>query len=319
LKDKELPPSAGNIQHSTFNVQHSSGTKSRTLNPEPLAPSACNLQPPTSNVQHSSPEPRTPNPEHPPVRARSGFTLLEILVAVTLLATAFTIIMSTFSATLDGWRRSGEFLDRITHGDFVIDQMVASLRSTAYFKNRPEKYGFWLDSKGGGDAPSDSISWVTSGTAFMLPEDPLANGMYRIMLSVEDEGLAVRSAQHMKDELEMDDVDPWFVSPRVKGLGCRVYNFEEEDWDDEWENTNEIPSLVEITLFLEPVEKGEPMVKLQRIVEIPLAPAVTGAVTVARGTEAEARGEDETQQGSQPNEQQGSAPSGAPKLELQGP
>lgn len=270
------------------------------------------------NIQHSTFPPKAEPPTADNIQS-PGFTLLEILVAVTLLATAFTIIMSTFSATLDGWRRSGEFLDRITHGDFVIDQMVSSLRSTAYFKNRPEQYGFWLESKGGGDAPSDSISWVTSGTAFMLPEDPLANGMYRIMLSVEDDGLAVRSAQHMLDELDMDDVEPWFVSPRVKGLGCRIYNFEEEDWDEEWEDTNAIPSLVEITLFLEPVERGEPMVKLQRIVEIPLAPAVEGAVTVSRGPEGEARGEEETQRGSQPNQRLNGTANEAPNIRLEAP
>ena len=217
---------------------------------------------------------------------RSGFTLLEILVAVTLLATAFTIIWSTFSATLDGWRRSGEFVDRINHGDFVIDQMVSSLRSMAFFPNRPDKFGFWLDSKGGGDAPRDTISWVASGTAFMLPEDPLARGLHRIMISVEDfrgkSGLAIRAFQHLKDEIEKDDVDPWFVSSRVVGLECRVYNFEDETWEDKWEDTNSIPRLVEITVFLEPVERNEPVIKLQRVVEVPVAPAVTGAVRVTQ-------------------------------------
>lgn len=221
-------------------------------------------------------------------RKRFGFTLLEILVAVVLLATAFTIIWSTFATTIDGWRRSGEFLDRITHGDFVIDQLVASLRSAAFFPNKPEKYGFWLESRGGGDAPRDRISWVTSGGAFVLPEDPLSRGLYRIMLTVEDSsggdsGLSVRTFPHMKEELDPDDAEPWFVSPRVIGLDCEVYDFEEEDWKDEWEDTNAIPSLVQLTVYLEPVEKYEPPVKLQRVVEIPVAPAVTGAVRVAEG------------------------------------
>jgi len=218
-------------------------------------------------------------------RRRRGFTLLEILVAVVLLATAFTIIWSTFAATLDGWRRSSEFVDRINHGDFVIDQLVSSLRSTAFFANRPDKFGFWLESKGGGDSPRDSISWVTSGSAFMKPDDPLANGLHRIMLTVEDspggdETLAVRAFQHMTEEIDKEDVDPWFVSSRVIGLDCRVYNFEDEDWDDEWEDTNAVPSLVEVTVYMEPVEKHEPPIEMRRIIEIPVAPAVTGAVVV---------------------------------------
>lgn len=227
----------------------------------------------------------------PPVSASAkrcrGFTLLEVLVAVTLLATAFTIIWSTFSTTLTGWRRSSEFLDRITHGDFVIDQLESSLRSAAFFSNRPDKYGFWLESRGGGSSPRDMISWVTSGSGFMKADDPLASGLHRIMITVEDapsgdSGLAVRAFQHMKKEIEKNDVDPWFISSRVVGLDCRTYNFEDEDWDDEWEDTNAVPSLVEVTVYMEPLEKGEQPVKLQRIIEIPVGPAVTGAVTVGQ-------------------------------------
>lgn len=229
-------------------------------------------------------------------KSQVGFTLLEVLVAVVLLATAFTIIWSTFSATIDGWRRSGEFLDRITHGDFVIDQMVSSIRSAAFFPNKPEKYGFWLESRGGGDAPRDQISWVTSGSAFMLPDNPLSKGLYRIMLSVEDEGLEVRTFQHFKDELDFDDAKPWIVSPRVVGLDCEIYNFEEEDWDEEWEDTNAVPSLVKITLFMEPVEKYEPPVKFQRVIELPIAPAVSGAVVVSESPESTPP-EGETNQG----------------------
>lgn len=219
---------------------------------------------------------------------KQGFTLLEVLVAVTLLATAFTIIWSTFSTTLTGWRRSTEFLDRINHGDFVIDQIESTLRSAAFFPNRPDKYGFWLDSKGGGNAPRDTISWVTSGSGFMKPDDPLANGLHRIMISVEDapggdSGLAVRAFQHMQKEIEKNDVDPWFISSRVVGLDCRPYNFEDEDWDDEWEDTNAVPSLVEVTVYMEPLERNEQPVRLQRIIEIPVAPAVTSAVQVGQG------------------------------------
>jgi hypothetical protein len=111
----------------------------------------------------------------------------------------------------------------------------------------------------------------------------LSKGLHRIMISVEDapggkSGLAIRAFQHLKKEIKKDDVKPWFVSARVIGLDCRTYNFEDETWEDEWEDTNAIPSLVEITLYMEPVEKNQPAIKVQRIIEIPVAPAVTGAV-----------------------------------------
>ncbi|HMO05053.1 MAG TPA: prepilin-type N-terminal cleavage/methylation domain-containing protein [Kiritimatiellia bacterium] len=255
--------------------------------------------------------------------ARHGFSLLEILVAVVLLATAFTIIWSTFSATIDGWRRSREFVDRISHGDFVVDQLVSSMRSAAFFKNRPDKFGFWLDTKGGGDAPRDVISWVTSGSAFMKPEDPLGKGLHRIMVSVEetpdgDPALAIRAFQHLKDEIDKNDVDPWFVSSRIIGLDCEVYNFEDEDWKQEWEDTNAVPSLVQVTLYMEPVEKYGPVLKMQRIIQIPVAPAVTGAVTATQspgeGGAMQPGQERRSPGGSQPPAEGGGGQGGGPRI-----
>jgi hypothetical protein len=126
----------------------------------------------------------------------------------------------------------------------------------------------------------------------MKPDDPLANGLHRIMISVEDapggdSGLSVRAFQHLLDEIEKDDVDPWFISSRVIGLDCETYNFEDELWEDEWEDTNAVPSLVSITVFLEPLERGEDPVEIRRVIKIPVGPAVTGAVSVVTGREGE--------------------------------
>ena len=213
---------------------------------------------------------------------RKAFTLLELLVALTLLATAFTIIVGTFSTTIGAWKRGNELLDDLHHGDFVLDQLVSSLRSAAYFDTAKSKYGFHLKDRDGGSYPADMISWVTSGTAFMPTGSPLANGLHRIVVTIEDNedgdpAVAIRAYPHLADT-EEDDEDPWFISTVVKGLDCRTYNVEEEGWDNDWEDTNSIPSIVEVTLFMDPLEEYGDPVKLSRMVQIPVAPAVTGKV-----------------------------------------
>jgi prepilin-type N-terminal cleavage/methylation domain-containing protein len=216
--------------------------------------------------------------------ARGGFTLLELLVAVTILVIAMTVIWSTFSAGVTAWQRGNQLLDDLRHADFVAEQLVSALRSTAFFPNTPERYGFRLKT-GALGYPADRISWVTSSSAFIPPESPWRHGLHRIVFSIEnnDRGepsVAIRALSHLADPEEQDemDVEPWYVSSDVKGFRCRFYDFEEETWSSDWEDTNSIPSLLEITLYMEPLEKYGPPVTLQRLVVIPVAPAVTNAV-----------------------------------------
>ena len=227
----------------------------------------------------------TPALQHPrrsDSRARrGGFTLIEILVAVVILAMAFVVIARTFFATLNGWTKGNAFLEKMHHGDFVIEQLVSSLRSAAFYSTKPEKYGFWLDARGG-SSPRDVVSWVTSSSAFMKPGTPFVNGLHRIEVTIEDndegdESFTVRAWSHFTDKDEVDP-EPWHISSKVKGLECEVYDFESKSWGSTWEDTNAVPSLVRISLYLEPQEKyGEPM-KISRLVELPIAPAVSNAV-----------------------------------------
>jgi hypothetical protein len=106
--------------------------------------------------------------------------------------------------------------------------------------------------------------------------------LYRLSITIGDNddgdpSVAVMAYPHMADPEELD-LEPWHISSKVKGLECEVYNFEEEAWETEWEDTNAIPSLVKVSLYMEPVEKyGRPVI-MQRLVEIPMGPAVTSAV-----------------------------------------
>ena len=173
-------------------------------------------------------------------------------------------------------------LDELHHGDFVMEQLVLALRSTAFFESQPGACGFRLDNRGG-RYPQDELSWVTSGTAFLPPDSVLAHGLYRLVVSIEDNqdgdpAVTIRALPHLA-ETDPDEVDPWHVSTRVKGIDCRWYNFEDEYWEEDWEDTNSIPSLLEIKLFMDPIEKYGDPVTLERIVEIPVSPGVTEAVT----------------------------------------
>ena len=215
---------------------------------------------------------------------RRGFTLLELLIAIVLLVTAMTIIFTTFTSTLLAWRRGQEAADDLHHGDFVMEQIVASLRSAVFFPATPGLYGFWLESRGNGDYPADEFSWVSTGTALMAVDSVLAIGMHRMILRIEDDAdgkpaLAVKSFLPYANLEKAEESKFAILSDEIRGISCRIYDKEDDSWDTSWKDTNSLPQAVEITLYMEPLVAGEEPVKLRRLVEIPVALSLTQAVT----------------------------------------
>jgi prepilin-type N-terminal cleavage/methylation domain-containing protein len=247
--------------------------------------------PSCQNAANQSPQ--TWNLESGTWNHKSGFTLLELLVALTILVFAFAIIWETFSGTVKAWQKGSQLLDELRHGDFVMEQLVSALRSAAFFKTSPGRYGFRLETGNAGSYPGDKLSWVTISSAFIPPDSELSQGTHRIIFSIEDNddgkpAVCIRAYDPLLEDEDTVKIDRWFVSTEVQGIQCRVYNVEENIWENSWEGelTNSLPTLVEITLFMNPIEKfGEP-VTLKQVVEIPIAPAVTNRVETTDTTSA---------------------------------
>lgn len=215
-----------------------------------------------------------------------GFTLLELLIAMALMVIALTIATMSFATVTKAWQRGVALSDSVNHGDFVMDQLVAAIRS-AYFPNAKVDsplYGFRLDDEGDGARARDSFSWVKLGSA-LVPEDaPYANAPHRVRISIEENddrdrrlALAVRGwrAYGEPEDFTYEDVEPVFLTTRVIGLNCRIATNmvnDEVDWKSDWEPTNRIPAAVELTLYLEPLEKGDRPVAIRRAVGLPVAP-----------------------------------------------
>lgn len=221
---------------------------------------------------------------------QSGFTLLEVLVALVILSTAFLMVYSTFSTTSRAWRDGSKLLQNLRHGDFVMEQLVSALRSAAYFEDAGPFYGFRMEDNGGGSAPTDWASWVTASPAFLPPNALFSHSMHRLEFTIDDNAdgdpsVTVRAYPYLADEEEAEDAETWHVSTEVQGFNIEFYNPEDEVWEDEWEDTNEIPALVRVTLVMPPKERYEKPLELSRLVEIPVAGgSITGAVSAAKGS-----------------------------------
>jgi prepilin-type N-terminal cleavage/methylation domain-containing protein len=217
------------------------------------------------------------------IESKEGFTLLEILLAVMILSIVATVTFMTFSAATTAWQRGTTLVDRLHHGDFVMSQLVMALRSAYY----PEggirgEYGFQHIDNGDGPDAEDEISWVKLGGALIGRNQNYAGTPHRVRFFLADNENGERSAAVVSwrldgqtDDFDPDELPSVYLSSRIKGFNCRAaWTLDEEgeiDWEDEWKETNRIPSMVEITLFIDPVVKNDPPVEMKRIVGLRVA------------------------------------------------
>ncbi len=228
-----------------------------------------------------SPVPRRRLAAPCPPRCTAAFTLIELLLALAIFAVVMTMAGASFWSIMKAWNRGNALLDQLHYGEFAMDQLVSALRSAAWFPSKPESYGFWLDDSGGtGPHAENVISWVTGGSAFLPPESEYRDGLHRLSVTVEGTGrkraLHVSAWPHIVEDPKDASPEEYAVAAGVSGLSCEWYDFEEESWSQDWEETNSLPKLVRLTLTMQPQgEQRDPYV-LQRLVTLEVAPDLPG-------------------------------------------
>ena len=101
------------------------------------------------------------------LKTTCGFTLIEVMVSLTIMVTAISIVWMSFSNVINATQKGEKMLDQMHHGDFVMEQLVSALRSAAYFNRKPKQFEFWLEDETSGSFDADIVSWVTSSSAFI--------------------------------------------------------------------------------------------------------------------------------------------------------
>jgi prepilin-type N-terminal cleavage/methylation domain-containing protein len=215
------------------------------------------------------------------LKKRNGFTLLELLVAMVIMVIAMSIAFEAFSGTIRGWKRGMEVMEGIKHGDFAMNQLVAALNSTIYFYNPRKTYAFTFEKDSNSGLPADSISFVTASGAFMPHDSPFTSGPHRINLFIDnDEGAsalfvsALPAVANAEDEEEELEAEPILISREVQGLEIMVWDAENEDWTEEWEQENSIPERIKLTVYVASDNPDEEPIAFTRVIEIPVAASV---------------------------------------------
>jgi type II secretion system protein J len=205
---------------------------------------------------------------------RSGFTIIEIMVAMAILALVVTAIYSSWIAIVRGTESGRKAAAAAQRSRIAMRTIQDALTCARSFSADYEYYGFVAEN--GDDA---SLSFVAR-----LPESFPRSGRFgsfdvrRVTFSIEpgpdqDSGrqLVLRQSPLLMD-MDIDEKEhPIILETGVKSFELEFWDIASNDWLDEWTQTNQLPALVKITLSLggNSLQTHQPTRVVTRVVALP--------------------------------------------------
>jgi type II secretion system protein J len=213
-----------------------------------------------------------------------AFTLIEIMIAITIFSMVLASIYSTWTAILRSSRVALEAAAAVQRSRIALSILEESLGSAQAFSANQKYYAFVAES--GNNA---TLSFVAR-LAKSFPRSGKFGDMdvRRVTFSVEnspdgERQLVLRQNPILMEPDNDEKEHPLVIAKNVKGFEVMFWDQKEQDWTDEWLQTNSLPKVVKFTLKVvdKPHSFREPE-EITRIIGI-LPTAVTPNYQVPRG------------------------------------
>ncbi|HEY6011251.1 MAG TPA: type II secretion system protein GspJ [Nitrospirota bacterium] len=192
-------------------------------------------------------------------RNSSGFTLLEVLIAVAIMSGIVTVIYASFFTSSMNIEKAEEKRDAADLARTLIARLSSDITNACYQQDMKETFFYGKSSGTASDEPRrDSIA-LTAYTNWRTPnskETDLWEVGYRFEEQPEKNGtLLIRKEKRelSTDSPPLEGGRDYELTDRVKSLKLRYFNG--TTWSDDWDNRSQrsaqLPKAVEITLLLD--------------------------------------------------------------------
>ena len=206
---------------------------------------------------------------HP--KRHHGFTLLEMLIAISILTLIVAAIYSSWTAILRASKSAQDATASVQRARIVIRVLEDSLGSTHAFAQNIAYYSFVAEN--GGEA---SLSFVAR-LAKSFPRSGKFGDfdVRRLTFSLQpgsmgNKQLVLRQTPLLLDTDDDEKEHPLVLAENVREFKAEFWDTRQGDWVDEWKQTNQLPKLVKITLKLADNAKSmTPREPITRIVSLP--------------------------------------------------
>ena len=209
---------------------------------------------------------------------KKGFTLIELIVSIVILTIALGISYQAFYSSMRSWKYSSNLSESLHQGDYFINKITSNLRSMKFFKNEKKIYEFIHENNEIYGIPSDLISFVSTRQNILPNKNILNNQPCRIILFIDinDEGdnslygSFIPVLINQEKYFEMYNVDKYLISKSIKGLNIKFWDEVNEEWDENWEDENNIPKKILLELYIK-IKKYDDYQIYSRIIDIPVS------------------------------------------------
>lgn len=178
-----------------------------------------------------------------PADSQSGFTLIEVLVAIALLAVIGAMVFGSLVTTTQAMDAGRERAEREQTIRRVLRVMAEEISLGQFDKTFP-----WTGANGTQEGqPADTLAFLAMsdgvGTAAVKESETV-----RVVYTRERDRL-IRFVRRNRYSLTDEALDQVELADRVKGFNVRYYDGQSRVWTDEWRTSDKLPKvlLVEVT------------------------------------------------------------------------
>ena len=182
-----------------------------------------------------------------PVKSRRGFTLLEIIIAVAILATMAMSIYRFVQSNLSAIGASSSAIAADARYDGLLEVLTTQWQSLSSGKGALLGDSFKLS-----DRPRDEIRWVCGGGPGLMTR--YASGEFIVSLRLQSEKESSRYdlgflRRPKSDTSVGDGSESWIpLIENVTSLQIRYFDPRINTWVERWTDSGTLPRLVKLTI-----------------------------------------------------------------------
>jgi type II secretion system protein J len=176
---------------------------------------------------------------------RAGFTLIEIMIAITIFAVVLAAVYSTWSAVMRGSRTGMKAAAEVQRMRVSVRALEEAIGSAVMYVDNARYYTFATDTSG----ETAYISFVAR-----LPASFPGSGLFgdqemrRVCFYVRDGNLMLRQAPLLEATKKIGKPYEIALAPNVTLFDMEFYDGVANKWFAEWMSTNQLPKMIRIAL-----------------------------------------------------------------------